>query len=105
MNNGDKLRQMTNEEMAEKQSITANCPPVDLECNVDTTKEQCRKCWLNYLNTEVETTGHEEQKTQPRGHIVSPQQFAKMLENNPMDLPPDFTVKIAGVTLKLSKVD
>ena len=65
MNNGDKLRAMTNSEMAGIfNSKDYDMCPAKVECPYSLTgaitDEACYQCWLDYLNTEAETTGHED---------------------------------------------
>ena len=51
--NGDKIRAMSNEELATFFDSFSPCPPDAPECQIPSNIEQCRKCWLNWLNAEA----------------------------------------------------
>lgn len=50
--NGDKIRQMNNEEFAKLRVY--QCPPVQAEFCKGTDTVKCVKCWLNWLNAPAE---------------------------------------------------
>ena len=55
MTNGDKLRQMTNEEIAEMQEPNnSGCPPKMRHRNCMEIPGNCYLCWLEWLNEAVE---------------------------------------------------
>jgi len=51
--NGDRIRAMSNEELATFFDSFSPCPPDAPECQIPSNIEQCRKCWLNWLNAEA----------------------------------------------------
>lgn len=58
--NGDRIRQMSNEEFARLRVY--HCPPVPAEFCKGTDTVKCVKCWLNWLNAPAES---EEGKNEP----------------------------------------
>jgi hypothetical protein len=53
--NGDKIRQMSNDEFAKLRVY--QCPPVPAEFCKGTDTVKCVKCWLNWLNAPAESEG------------------------------------------------
>ena len=58
MTNGDKIRQMTNEEFAEIMRGTGcppNCNQIEIDCNIYNNGKyiDCEKCWLDWLEDGV----------------------------------------------------
>lgn len=51
MTNGDKIRQMSDDELAEYFALDCNCPPEEklTDCN-----SKCYECWLKWLKSEGE---------------------------------------------------
>ena len=56
--NGDKIRQMSNEELAKLRVY--HCPPVPAEFCKGTDTVKCVKCWLAWLNAPAESEGESE---------------------------------------------
>lgn len=54
MTNGDKIRTMTDEEMAEKVSGMAHCMYCPIKCGIFCTEEECKAKWLDWLRSPVE---------------------------------------------------
>lgn len=50
--NGDKLRMMSNEELAHR--FAYPCPSGKVTQCTGSNNEQCKACWLKWLNSEVE---------------------------------------------------
>ncbi len=48
--NGDKIRAMSNEELAAKFSVERFCPDQMADCN----GRDCKQCWKHWLDKEVE---------------------------------------------------
>jgi hypothetical protein len=55
ISNGDKIRQMSNEELARKFGYP--CPPIPSKHCKGIDNEQCTECWLNWLNAPAESEG------------------------------------------------
>lgn len=62
LTNGDRIRAMSNEELAEYQIHRVDdCPDlikVDAPCRIKKnyeTQTDCKKCWLNWLNSQAES--------------------------------------------------
>ena len=56
MTNGDKIRAMTDEELAEWECDRACflCPIVDCAGRIEAGQEKCKQRWLDWLKQEVE---------------------------------------------------
>lgn len=52
--NADRIREMTDEELAEKISIIANCVYCPVRCGIFGTEEECKAKWLSWLRSPVE---------------------------------------------------
>lgn len=53
--NGDKIRQMSNEELASKFGYP--CPPLPKKHCKGIDNIECTECWLNWLNAPAESEG------------------------------------------------
>ena len=49
--NGDRIRMMSNEELAHR--FAYPCPPGKVTLCTGSSNEQCKACWLEWLNSEV----------------------------------------------------
>ena len=56
--NGDKIRQMSNEELAGKFGYP--CPPLPKKHCKGIDNIECTECWLNWLNAPAESEGEDE---------------------------------------------
>ena len=56
--NGDKIRQMSNEELARKFGYP--CPPIPKKHCKGIDNEECTECWLNWLNAPAESEENNE---------------------------------------------
>jgi len=54
MTNADRIRNMTDEELAEKISIISNCVYCPIRCGILGTLEECKAKWLSWLRSPVE---------------------------------------------------
>ena len=54
--NADRIREMTDEELAEKISIIANCVYCPIRCGIFGALEECKDMWLSWLRSPVEET-------------------------------------------------
>lgn len=54
MTNADRIRNMTDEEMAEKISRVAYCMYCPVKCGIIYTEEECKAKWLSWLRSQVE---------------------------------------------------
>ena len=57
MNKGDLIRQLSNEELSTYLSnFICACPPFPRLCRVNNTTNivLCKKCWIEFLNSEVD---------------------------------------------------
>lgn len=54
MTNADRIRNMTDEELAEKISRIAHCVFCPIRCGILCTDEECKAKWLSYLRSPVE---------------------------------------------------
>lgn len=52
--NADRIRAMTDEELAEKISIIAHCMYCPIRCGIFGTLEECKDMWLSWLRSPVE---------------------------------------------------
>ena len=52
--NADRIREMTDEELAEKISIIAHCMYCPIKCGIFCTEEECKAKWLSWLRSPVE---------------------------------------------------
>lgn len=52
--NGDHIRNMTDEELAEKISRMAYCVYCPVKCGIIFTEEECKTKWLSWLRSPVE---------------------------------------------------
>lgn len=52
--NADRIREMTDEELAEKISIIANCVYCPIRCGIFGTLDECKAMWLSWLRSPVE---------------------------------------------------
>lgn len=52
--NGDRIRAMTDEELAEKISIISNCVYCPIRCGIFGALEECKDMWLSWLRSPVE---------------------------------------------------
>ena len=53
LTNGDKIRQMNNEELARKFGYP--CPPIPKKHCKGINNEECTECWLNWLNAPADS--------------------------------------------------
>lgn len=56
MTNADRIRNMTDEELAERISRMANCVYCPIRCGIFGTLEECKDMWLSWLRSPVEET-------------------------------------------------
>ena len=56
--NGDKIRQMSNADLARKFGYP--CPPIPEKHCKGINNEECTECWLNWLNAPAESEGEDE---------------------------------------------
>lgn len=54
MTNADSIREMTDEELAEKRSSIAHCWFCPVKCGIFCTDEECKAKWLNWPKAPVE---------------------------------------------------
>lgn len=54
MTNADRIRNMTDEEMAERISRMAHCVYCPVKCGIFCTEEECKAKWLSWLRSPVE---------------------------------------------------
>lgn len=54
MTNGDAIRAMTDEELAEKISRMVHCVYCPIKCGICCTEEECKAKWLPWLRSPVE---------------------------------------------------
>ena len=54
LTNADRIRNMTDEEMAEKISRMAHCVFCPIRCGILCTDEECKAKWLSWLRSPVE---------------------------------------------------
>lgn len=54
MTNADRIRNMTDEELAEKISRMAHCVFCHISCGILGTEEECKAKWLSWLRSPVE---------------------------------------------------
>lgn len=52
--NGDSIRAMTDEELAEKISIISHCMYCPIRCGIFCTEEECKAKWLSWLRSPAE---------------------------------------------------
>ena len=52
--NGDRIRGMTDEELAEKLSRMTHCMFCPIKCGIFCTEEECKAKWLSWLRSPVE---------------------------------------------------
>lgn len=52
--NADRSREMTDEELAEKISIIANCVYCPIRCGILCNEEECKAKWLSWLRSPME---------------------------------------------------
>lgn len=54
--NGDRIREMTDEELSEKMSRMAHCLYCPVRCGIFCTDDECKAKWLSWLRSPVEET-------------------------------------------------
>ncbi len=52
--NGDRIREMTDEELSERISKIAHCMFCPIRCGIFCTEEECKDKWLSWLRSPVE---------------------------------------------------
>ena len=52
--NADRIREMTDEELAEKISKMVSCVYCPIKCGICCTEEECKAKWLPWLRSPVE---------------------------------------------------
>ena len=55
MTNGDRIRSMSDEELAEWIAKKLTCPSYEYPCSELATHKKCCQCWINWLKQEVDT--------------------------------------------------
>ena len=54
LTNADRIRNMTDEELAERLSRMAHCLYCPVKCGIFYTEEECKAKWLSWLRSQVE---------------------------------------------------